>query len=45
MICTFPSEEAADVDNELPETSAMAEKMAAITTEGPSFSNIEVVDL
>jgi hypothetical protein len=45
VIVTFPSKEAADINNELPETSAMAEKMAAITTEGPSFSNIEVVDL
>ena len=45
MIVTFPSKEAADINNELPETAAMAEKMAAITTEGPSFSNIEVVDL
>lgn len=45
VIVTFPSKEAADVNNELPETSTMAEKVAAITTEGPSFSNIEVVDL
>jgi hypothetical protein len=44
VIVTFPSKEAADVNNELPETAAMAEKMAGFTTEGPSFSNIEVIE-
>jgi quinol monooxygenase YgiN len=45
LIVTFPSKEAADVNNALPETGAMAEQMGALTTEGPSFSNIEVIDL
>lgn len=44
VIVTFPSKEAADVNNALPETAAMAEKMGGFTTEGPSFSNIEVID-
>jgi hypothetical protein len=44
LIVTFPSKEAADVNNALPETGAMAEKMGGFTTEGPSFSNIEVID-
>ena len=44
VIVTFPSKEAADVNNALPETAAMAEKMGSLTTEGPSFSNIEVID-
>lgn len=45
VIVTFPSKEAADVNNELSETSAMAEKTAAIATEGPSFSNLEIIDV
>ena len=43
VIVTFPSKEAADANNSLPETAAMAEKMGHLTTEGPSFSNIEVM--
>ena len=43
VIVTFPSKEAADANNSLPETAAMAEKMGHFTTEGPSFSNIEVI--
>ena len=42
VIVTFPSKEAADANNSLPETAAMAEKMSHLTTEGPSFSNVEV---
>ena len=45
LIVTFPTKEAADVNNALPETGAMAEQMGTLTTEGPSFSNIEVIDL
>jgi hypothetical protein len=44
VIVTFPSKEAADVNNALPETAAMAEQTAALTTEPPSFSNIEVTE-
>ena len=44
VIVTFPSKEAADINNALPETAAMAEKMGTFTSEGPSFSNIEVID-
>ena len=44
VIVTFPSREAADINNALPETAAMAEKMGTFTTEGPSFSNVEVID-
>ena len=44
VIVTFPSKEAADINNALPETAAMAEKMSGLTSEGPSFSNIEVID-
>ncbi len=43
VIVTFPSKEAADANNLLPETATMAEKMGHFTTEGPSFSNIEVI--
>ena len=42
VIVTFPSKEAADINNALAETAAMAEKMSHLTTEGPSFSNVEV---
>ena len=45
MIVTFPSKEAADINNALPETAAMAEKMGGFTTEGPSFSNIEIIEV
>ena len=44
VIVAFPSKEAADINNALPETGAMAEKMSSFTTEGPSFSNLEVID-
>jgi len=44
IIVTFPSQEAADVNNALPETAALAEQTAALTTAGPSFSNIEVIE-
>jgi len=44
VIVTFPSKDAADTNNALPETAALAEKMGTLTTEGPSFSNIEVID-
>lgn len=44
VIVTFPSREAADINNALPETAAMAEKMLGFTSEGPSFSNVEVID-
>lgn len=44
VIVTFPSKESADINNALPETAALAEKMGSFTTEGPSFSNIEVID-
>lgn len=43
VIVTFPSKQAAEMNNALPETAAMAEKMNSLTTEGPSFSNIEVI--
>jgi hypothetical protein len=44
VIVTFPSKEAADINNALPETAAMAEKISSVTSEGPSFSNIQVLD-
>ncbi len=44
VIVTFPSQDAVDVNNALPETAAMAEQTAALTTEGPSFSNIEITE-
>ncbi len=43
VIVTFPSKEAADINNALPETAAMATKLGGLTTDGPSFSNIEVI--
>lgn len=43
VIVTFPSKHAAEINDALPETAAMAEKMNSLTTEGPSFSNIEVI--
>ena len=45
VIVTFPTKEAADINNALPETAAMAKKMGRLTTEGPSFSNIEVIEV
>lgn len=44
VIVTFPSKEAADQNNALPETAAIAEQMAGLTSEGPSFMNIEVLE-
>ena len=44
IIVTFPSKEAADQNNALPETAALAEQMTALATDGPSFSNIEVTE-
>jgi len=44
VVVTFPSQDAADANNALPETSAMADQLAGLTTSGPSFSNIEVID-
>ena len=44
VIVTFPSKDAADINNALPETSAMAEKMSGLTSDGLSFSNVEVID-
>jgi hypothetical protein len=41
---TFPSKEAADQNNALPETAPAAEQMASLATDGPSFSNIEVIE-
>ena len=43
VIVTFPSKEAADANNSLPETAAMSETMGRLATEGPSFSNVEVL--
>jgi hypothetical protein len=44
VIVTFPSKEAADKNNELPETQAFAEKSSAVTNGPPSFSNVEVIE-
>jgi hypothetical protein len=44
IIVTFPSKEAADVNNDLPETAANAEEMQKHATAPPSFSNIEVIE-
>jgi hypothetical protein len=44
IIVTFPSKAAADENNALPETNAIAERMAGLATSGPVFSNIEVVE-
>lgn len=44
VIVTFPSHAAAAANNDLPETQAMAERTAAMASEGPSFSNIEVLE-
>lgn len=44
LVVHFPSKEAADKNNELPETQALAERMASYVTEGPSFSNVEVLE-
>lgn len=44
VIVTFPSQEAADVNNNLPETAANAEEMGKFATAPPSFSNIEVIE-
>jgi len=44
LMVRFPSKEAADANNELPETQALAAQMATYVTEGPSFANIEVIE-
>ena len=44
VIVTFPSQEAADANNNLPETAANAEEMGKFATAPPSFSNIEVIE-
>jgi hypothetical protein len=44
VIVTFPSREAADANNDLPETAANAEEMGKIASGPPSFSNIEVIE-
>lgn len=43
VIVRFPSKEAAETNNNLPETQALAERMAS-STQGLTFSNVEVVD-
>ena len=43
VVVTFPSKEAADTNNDLPETAANAEEMGKMVT-GLSFSNIEVIE-
>lgn len=43
VVVTFPSKEAADANNELPETKANAEEMGRHAT-NLTFSNIEVID-
>jgi len=42
-IVTFPSREDAEKNDALPETAASAQKMQALATGAPSFSNIEVL--
>jgi hypothetical protein len=44
VIVTFPSREAADANNDLPETAANAEEMGKLASSAPSFSNIEVIE-
>ncbi len=44
VIVTFPSKAAADVNNALPETAALAAETAALSPQGVSFSNIEVIE-
>lgn len=43
VIVRFPSKEAADVNNDLPETGEMSAKMAALAT-SMTFSNLEVIE-
>lgn len=43
VIVTFPSQEAADQNNALPETAANAEEMDKLST-SVSFANIEVIE-
>ena len=45
VIVTFPSREAADANNALPETQALAEQTTALCDGPISFSNIEVREL
>jgi hypothetical protein len=44
LIVTFPSQQAADANNNLPETAANAAEMGAVVTAPLSFSNIEVIE-
>jgi quinol monooxygenase YgiN len=44
VIVSFPSREAADRNNELPETAANAQEMSALATAPPTFSNLEVIE-
>lgn len=41
-IVEFPSYEMAMANSERPETGAMAQQLAALCTEGPTFHNLEV---
>ena len=43
VIVTFPSKEAADVNDALPETAKLAAEMGALTKNGIAFSNIEAL--
>jgi quinol monooxygenase YgiN len=43
IIVEFPSYEAAMKNNDLPETAAMAEKMAAICDGPPTFSDLDLM--
>ena len=43
VVVTFPSREAAAKNDALPETGASAQKMQALATGEPTFSNIEVL--
>ncbi len=44
VIVRFPSKAAAEINNALPETGALANGIGALCTDGMSFSNVEVVD-
>jgi quinol monooxygenase YgiN len=44
VVVTFPSQQAVDENNALPETQALAEATSSLATDGPSFSNIAVID-
>ena len=44
VIVRFPSKAAAEMNNALPETGALANAIGALCTGGLSFSNVEVLD-